>query len=77
MRFIIAVAILIQPCSSHDIGLDLKQSHMILLFAIVVVLALSYIFYPAYASLEGSLNCTDVILVEGVGNNHQGATQVV
>lgn len=77
MRLIIAVAVLIQPCNSHEIGLDLQHSLIILLFAIVVVLALCYIFYPAYASLEGSLSCTEVILVEDVGNSHQGAILVV
>jgi hypothetical protein len=50
---------------SYELDFRSKSGQILLgLFGVIFFLATCYIFYPAYASFEVGLICSDVVLIE-------------
>ncbi|KAL3805087.1 hypothetical protein HJC23_003315 [Cyclotella cryptica] len=73
MISLVAFAMLVQPCNSYELLGAQSSSGLCLLclFSVTLVFAVCYVFYPAWVSFEGSLRCSEEVLV-GAGDKHEG-----
>ncbi|KAL3805246.1 hypothetical protein ACHAWO_009048 [Cyclotella atomus] len=63
---LLSIVLVVQPCSSHVLSLEPPSTVQItFLFSVAILIALCYVFYPAYKSIEGSLSCNVVVLTGG------------
>ena len=75
---VVVVLLIIEPCNSFSLVVDNLLAHPYSPYLLgglgtaVCILPACYIFYPAYANVEGGLGCTSTVLAGNDNKNNQG-----
>ena len=75
---VVIVLLIIEPCNSFSLVVDNLLAHPYSPYLLgglgtaVCILPACYIFYPAYANVEGGLGCTSTVLAGNDNKNNQG-----
>ena len=79
---VVVVLLIIEPCNSFSLVVDNLLAHPYSPYLLgglgtaVCILPACYIFYPAYANVEGGLGCTSTVLAGNDNKSNQGKSKI-
>ena len=75
---VVVLLLIVEPCNSFSLVVDNLLAHPYSPYLLgglgtaVCILPACYIFYPAYANVEGGLGCTSTVLAGNDNKNNRG-----